>query len=308
MRSQFNESLFTPILLLVVFALIFLSGFIPEDTLGINENPYFAVVIIQLLVYAIPALFYCRIRGRKFNEKLKLRFFPPSQLLYLLYATVFLVCGSFLISIFMYNTFPDAFASSSVTEYAAFALNNRFFDVVYLFVTFALLPAVTEEFMFRGIVNGEYEHSGVGLAVIMSSIVFAMSHFSVARFPVYFFAGIVISVVSYTTRSLFASIIIHTVNNAVVLLCEKYVLRIVDKQNVSMMLLIIISGAAAIAFLMLMCYESYGIYKGYGENNVPSEYAQSKKKNIFSRVVKVFFSPTFILLVIFFVVVSIARM
>ena len=86
MQKRFNETLFTPILIIVIFTLIIAANFIPKDTLGMDDNPYLAAVAIQLLTYALPALFYCRIRGRDFTGKLRLRFFPPSQLLYLFYA------------------------------------------------------------------------------------------------------------------------------------------------------------------------------------------------------------------------------
>ncbi len=300
------ETMFTPILIIVIFALIVAANFIPKDTLGIDDNPYLAAVAIQLLTYALPALFYCRLRGRDFTGKLRLRFFPPSQLLYLFYTLGFLVCGSFIISIFMYNISPDAFAASSVTQSAAFAMNNRFFDTAYIVIVFAALPAVTEEFVFRGIVIGEYENRGAAIAVCVSSLMFAMSHFSLERFPVYFFAGIVLSCVMYATRSTLASIIVHATHNIIVLLCEKYVLRVVDKQNASLVLLLIIIGAVMLLFGMLSAYEAQGIYRKYADENVPSEYATGKKYNIFSRVAEVFFSPTFLVLVIVFVIAVVA--
>lgn len=307
-NTEFNASLITPILLLVVFGLILAANFLPEDVLGMEENPYLAVVVIELLTYAVPTIFYCRVRGREFTPKLRLKMFAPSQFLYLIYAAVFMLSGVVLVSMFMYNTFPEAFEASAVTEYAAFAMNSRFFDVLYLIIVFAVLPAVTEEFLFRGVIIAEYDRYGAGVAAVMSAVVFAMSHFSLARFPVYFFSGLVLSSVLFATRSVIAAALIHITNNVVVLLCEKYVLHIVDKQNVSLVLLIIILGAVAILSAMLMCYEAQNIYHGYAENNVPSEYAAvyigHGKKSTFTRIIEAFFTPTFLLLVILFVVAA----
>ena len=83
----------------------------------------------------------------------------------------------------MYTAFPEGFSENSTQTYAAFAMNGRFFDVLYLIVAFAVLPAVTEEYLFRGIVAAEYEKYGIGVAVMMSAVTFAMSHFSLERFP-----------------------------------------------------------------------------------------------------------------------------
>ena len=302
MQSGFKSAIFTPILIAVVLLLILASDVLPAGSLGLNENPYLSVVIIQLLTYAVPALFYCRIRGKEFTPKLRLRLFKPSRLLYLFYATVFMLGGSLLLSVLCYTAFPTAFSSSGATTYAAFAMNGGFVSGAYIVVAFSVLPAITEEFLFRGIVIGEYEQGGAVLASVMSALTFAMAHFSVARLPIYLFSGLVLAAVTYATRSVVASMIVHAVNNAVVLLAEKYVLHIVDKQNVSLVLFLIILGLAIVLFGMLMCFEAHNIYRMYAESNAPSEYVPRKKTSGIVRIAKTFFSPTFLIVVIIYIV------
>ncbi len=305
-----KATMFTPVLLIVVFLLILAARFLSADALGLNENPYLAVVVIQLITYSVPSLFYYKVRGRDFSAKVRLRMFASSDILYLLYATVFMVAGVLLISVLMYTVTPESFAASSTTDYASFAMNERFFDGAYLVLAFAVLPAVTEEFLFRGIVIGEYERYGASIAVVMSAVMFAMSHFSFARFPVYFFSGIVLSGVTYATRSVVASVCIHALNNAAVLLFEKYVLTIVDKQNVSMTLLVIILATVVIISGMLMCFEAHGIYRDMANRNVASDYVThaDRRKNIFVRISEAFITPTFLLLVIIFVVATLTKL
>ncbi len=307
MKSEFKANLLTPILIMVVFGLVLTANFLPQDVLGADENPYLSVVLVQILTYALPALFYCRLRGKTFTPKLRLRLFPPSQILYLLYSFIFLLTGGMLISMLMYSAFPASFAASSVTEYAAFAMNDRAVDVLYLIVAFAVLPAVTEEFLFRGIVVGEYDRWGATVAAVMSAILFAMSHFSLVRFPVYFFSGLVLSAVLFTTRSLVASMVLHGAYNALILLCEKYVLHIMDKQNVSLTLFVIILGGVFLLSAMLICYEAQSIYHGYSDKNIPSDYADLGKKSAFARIAEAFFTPTFLILVILFVITVMTR-
>lgn len=302
MSSSHKETLYAPLLVSAVFALTLASRFLPSGVLGIDENPYLSVVVMQLIVYALPTLFYSRIKGREFTPKLRLKFPGVSKIIFIIYSSIFLISGSILISVLMYNAFPNNFSSSSVSEYAAFAMNSRFFDGLYLIVAFAILPAFTEEFLFRGVIIAEYDKNGAAVASLISAVMFAMSHFSFARFPVYFFAGIVLSIVLFATRSVVASAIVHTVYNAVILLCEKYILHLADKQNVSFVLFEIIVGAVTILSAMLVCYEAYAIYKGYAEQNVESEYAKESGKNAFTRIAETFFSPTFLILVIIFIV------
>lgn len=307
LKSGFKTAIFTPLLVAVVFALILASSFLPPDSLGLNENPYLAVVVIQLLTYAIPSLFYCRVRGRDFTPKLRLKLFRPARLLYLFYITLFMISGVALLSILCYTASPEEFVAAGAVSNAAFAMNGGFFDVVYLVVAFAVLPAITEEFLFRGIIIGEYETNGVVLASIMSALMFAMAHFSPARLPVYLFSGLVLAAVTYTTRSVIASMIVHAINNSLVLLSEKYVLHMVDKQNVSFILFMLILVLVFVLGGMLSCFEAHGIYRNYAESNVLSPYASKKKSSAIVRIAQIFFSPTFLLLVITFIVVSIIK-
>ena len=298
--------MFTPVLVLVVFLVLLAARFLSAETLGLDENPYLAVVVIQLVTYAVPSVFYYKIRGRDFAPKVRLRMFRSSHLLYLFHASVFLISGVMLLSILMYTWIPDAFATAASSEYASFAMNRRFFDGVYLILAFALLPAATEEFLFRGIVLGEYERYGASIAVTAGALMFAMSHFSLARFPVYLFSGVVLGLTVYATRSVAASVLVHALNNTAVLLCEKYVLNIVDKQNVSMTLLLLLLGGTAIVSAMLMCFEASGIYRDMAQANVPSDYVShpDRKRNPFVRLADAFLTPTFLLLVILFVAVT----
>lgn len=298
--------MFTPVLVLVVYLVLIATRFLSSEMLGLDENPYLAVVVIQLVTYAVPSIFYYKVRGREFAPKVRLRTFKPPHLLYLFHATVFLIAGGLLLSVLMYVVTPESFAQVASAEYASFAMNRRFFDGLYLILAFALLPAATEEFLFRGIVIGEYERYGASVAVAASALMFAMSHFSLARFPVYLFSGIVLACATYATRSILTSVVMHALNNVAVLFCERYVLTMVDKQNVSMTLLLILLGAVAIISAMLMCFEASGLYRDMAQANVPSDYVShpDRKRNIFTRIADAFITPTFLLLVILFIVVT----
>ena len=304
MSPAHKESLFTPVLIIAVFLLIIAAGFLPQETVGFDNNPYLSLVIIQLLIYALPALFYCRIRGRELTPKLRLRMPKPSHVLYIFHSTVFMICTVILVSMLMYRLAPADFKMSSVSEYAAFAMNQRFFDVVYLIIAAAVLPAVTEELLFRGIIIGEYQNYGAGIAAVMSALMFAMSHFSLVRLPVYFVSGLILAAVVFATRSIAAGIIIHTLNNAAVLLSEKYIVYISDRQNISLGLFVMIVAAVALLSGMLMCYEAQYIYKSYSQSNTESEYA-ARKSGLMTRIAGVFFSPTFLVVVVIFVIAAI---
>ncbi len=299
MKSR--DTLWTPLLLVFVFALLYFVGFIPADRLGMDENPYLAVVVLQLVIYAVPALFYCRLRGADFAARLRLRLPRPGHALYLLYAAIFLIGGSALISMGMYTLFPESFAAGSSEVYTNFARNAGIFDGLYLVMAFALLPAVTEELLFRGIVAGSYETMGVFTAVLVSALTFAMSHFSFVRFPVYFFSGLVLAGVMYATRSLTASMLIHTLNNAFVLFLEKFILHIAEKRSISMILFLIIVGFFTLVAALLMFVEAGNLYAGYARENVSSAYVVRRKGGALLSLVQSICAPAFLTVVVLFV-------
>lgn len=303
MKSR--DTVWTPLLLVFVFALLYFVGFLPADRLGMDENPYLAVVVLELVIYAVPALFYCRLRGADFGARLRLRLPKPGHSLYLLYAAVFLIGGSALVSIGMYTLFPESFSAGSSEVYTNFARNAGIFDGLYLVMAFAILPAVTEELLFRGIVAGSYETMGVFTAVMASSLAFAMSHFSFVRFPVYFFSGLVLAGVMYATRSLPASMLIHALNNAFVLFLEKFILHIADKRSISMVLFLIIVGFFTLVSAVLMFAEAGNLYAGYARENLPSEYVVRRKGGAMLSLAQSVFSPAYLAVVVLFVAATI---
>ena len=306
-----KDSAFAPILLVCVFILLgsgswlLSSGAVGEKQLGLSENPYLAAVVLQLLIYALPALFYCRIRGSEFRYKLRLKLPPFSQCLFILYAAVLLIGSSALISVGMYTLSPESFAAGSVDTYTAFARNAGVFDGLYLVLAFAVLPAVTEEFLFRGIMAASYEKFGVSLAVVVSALTLAMSHFSFSRFPVYFVSGLILALVMYATRSLPAAMLVHGLNNIFVLFLESYVLHIADKQSISMILFIIIVSFFTLLAAVLLCFEAGNIYSGYAKQNVPSTHAVKRKGGLFKALAESVFAPGFLVAVVLFVLITV---
>ena len=305
MESEFRPNIITPILLIVVFALIIGSAFLPADFIGSPENNRIAPVLLQIVTFALPSVFYCIVRGREFGKRLRIRLPRLNTVLYTVYYAVFLICLTALCAIMCSSLWPDLYGGIKVTEYQALVSGSGFTDTLYIIVTFCILPAVTEEFLFRGIVLAEYERNGVIIAIIVSSLVFSMSHFSFPRFPVYFFPGIVLALVTYTTRSVLPAMLLHALSNGIVLYGEKYVLRIVKMSNVSLTLLIFILGTLLMLSGLLAANSARNIYKTMAEENVESEYTKRKKKSVFIRLAESVFSPAFLVLVIGFVAYSI---
>lgn len=88
--------------------------------------------------------------------------------------------------------------------------------VLALFVI-ALLPALTEELIYRGIILNGLRSFGKWPAILMSSLAFCLMHLNVGQFPFTFLLGIVLGYVMFETSCLWLCMILHFVNNATVL-------------------------------------------------------------------------------------------
>lgn len=295
----------TPILLIVVFGLISAGRLIPAARIAADSNPYLSIIVIELIVFALPSVFYSTLRGPEFRRGMRIRFFPLSSIIMILSASVLIIAGSALLGTALSAAAPEAFSSSS-TFTVSIGSDTGVFDGLYVVIAFALVPAITEEILFRGIVLSEYTRQGVFCAVFISSVTFAMSHFSFIRFPIYLFSGMVLALVTFATRSLVASIVVHLFNNVFVIFFEDYVIYMARRQNISSVLLIFILACAAFVAAIVTVFEASSFYRSYGKGNADSSYLPEKSKSrsgvrAFSEAV---FSPTFLILTVIFVVVT----
>jgi len=81
----------------------------------------------------------------------------------------------------------------------------------------ALIPAIGEELMFRGyLMNLFSQKSNYHNGIAFSALIFAFVHFNFSNFFYYFVLGVVMGYVYYWGRNLLFPIIIHFINNALV--------------------------------------------------------------------------------------------
>lgn len=80
-------------------------------------------------------------------------------------------------------------------------------------IVIAILPAVCEELLFRGIILSTQKSAGFG-AVLISAVYFGVMHNDIRIFISVFILGMVLGTVTLSTGSVFAAMIVHFFNNA----------------------------------------------------------------------------------------------
>ena len=84
----------------------------------------------------------------------------------------------------------------------------------------AVLPAVCEEFLFRGVVLSALERGGTRRAILQTAALFAVLHGWLVGLPAHFLLGVIIATLVVCTDSIYAGLIYHTTHNAASVLIQ----------------------------------------------------------------------------------------
>lgn len=89
-------------------------------------------------------------------------------------------------------------------------------------VVIAIIPAICEELYFRGFLLTGYMEFGYKKAVFISGLLFGLMHLNMATIPSMIVLGMALAYTVYKTDSIFASMIIHFINNTISILILSY--------------------------------------------------------------------------------------
>lgn len=186
--------------------LCFLSCILFEVA-GIFTMPFFGTVGAQMEIYFMTFLFALFLAG-KHKSELEIPIEKPKAKL-ILFTAGLTVCG--IPVAMLLNAFVGLFITSgadTVEDVAKYPL--------WLALTaFAIVPAIVEEYVFRGVVLGEYLKIETGAAVLISSIFFALLHFSLGSVLYGFFFGCIFALVRIATGNLTYTVIMHLIFNSI---------------------------------------------------------------------------------------------
>lgn len=89
------------------------------------------------------------------------------------------------------------------------------FGFLLTVISTAIIPALAEEFAFRGIVFGMLEKYGEGFAMLVSALMFGIMHGNFDQMPFAFCVGIVLACIRINTKSIWLCSLVHCINNLI---------------------------------------------------------------------------------------------
>lgn len=295
-RNQFitvkkcNAPAFTVVVVMVLYLIseLLLSGNYINST-----NPYITVVIAQFCVYIIPCAFFfaiCSVRNGVTPKDFGFRTAPIRLLGFGVSSLFILVLGGMLIKYTGYLMFGTV--SSSAVSVSSSG------DLLYIMLSGIIVPAITEEVLFRGVVFGSYERTlGSFTAILASALLFAFIHFDSVNFISYLYAGIILGIAAAVTRSVFAPIVLHLLNNFICIFSDTYLQRI-SKESISTVFVVFILTVLFLAVLFfyfesleLFCREK-ALDTANKQTDTPRLFAGNDSKSL--TLARAFLAPCFI--------------
>ena len=98
--------------------------------------------------------------------------------------------------------------------------SNSVLEILIYVISVAVVPAFSEELLFRGVVLSGLRKYGDGLAIFVSSLLFGIFHGNFVQFPFAFIVGLVLSFTVVYTNSILPAMLIHFSNNFFSVMCD----------------------------------------------------------------------------------------
>ena len=277
--SPISEPALPMLLAAVVFAVCFIALLINKFVYPFGDE-LLAPVILQIVALVIPAYLVIMLTssGKSLFSQMKevgFHALRAEHVFFVIFASLFAACGSLMLTL-AFGGAQDA--SVGVTLLGTFTAGENEYSVAipYIILVYAVIPALAEELLFRGVIFKGLEKVSFPFAAIVSTVLYAISGFSLGGLIPSLFTGILLVFVIYTTKSLWACVILHFVLNIYRLFLETNISAyfLASSNN----LLLVITAVLALSVSALLFFsESARIFRKRAEK-IKNREAKSEKK------------------------------
>lgn len=198
--------------LLAVFLEIFLTFIV-----NIINKYYFPInstisdICIRFFSFIVPYMIMLKSSGKSPSDVMSIKK-PKGQLFS--YVAIGLLISIVVEFITVYITeFLKNYNIDSQTPESIFKYDNTPIGIVLFLISLSIVPAITEEFVFRGVILGSLRKFGDNFAVFSTALIFGLMHGNIEQFIFAFFLGLYLGFTVIKTNSILPAMIIHFLNN-----------------------------------------------------------------------------------------------
>ncbi len=204
------------LLAFVVSFLLSLAGYIPGFREAYNSSELFEIgydILTSLLFIGVPFIISCYALRKR--TAFALPYCRPHNKRSFGLLIVMGITGSFLANYVV--VILAAILSAGGLEMVSpdYSSPETVLGKILYIIYISVVPAMTEEFAFRGVIMQPLRKYGDKFAIVMSALVFGLMHGNAVQAVFAFIVGIVIGYAVVVTGSMWTGIIIHFFNNFV---------------------------------------------------------------------------------------------
>ncbi len=210
--AMFIASYILQILLQFAFSMLLVATGVAKEFTQSTAGVCLLVTLNETAMFITPFV-YSKIKGENLfgsvGWKTKLSAGQIATLVGIALATVlaFAPLANWFVRFIIWTGFDtSALSTLEMTSWGMYILGLLFM---------CILPAICEEFLYRGMIARALGDKGMVFGMFLSATLFALMHGSPIQLVHQFFLGVVCVGVYYMTRSIWSSVIIHFVNNAI---------------------------------------------------------------------------------------------
>lgn len=230
-KFRYKPTAFAAISLLIIFFLyqlvgggltVYLFGLIPS---GDQATAFrLATMAAEIMFILVPAYFLSRIQTMQWKRLLRVR---KTDWYFIVLAVVGVVSLEQLLEIYIYLQglipLPDAvkqflnqYQQAIEQTYKVLIVSHSPLEFLLVLLVIAVTPAICEETLFRGLVQGNFELSmSKRKAIIVTGVIFGLYHLDIFTFVALISLGIYLSYLVSVSESIIVPMAAHFTNNFV---------------------------------------------------------------------------------------------
>ncbi len=183
----------------VIFSTFFTSGFDKTSELLLDT-------VVSLMSFFVVGLFYCLISNTHLSEILPVNHVKPGLTVKLVFIAVAVAfTGNFMTELILNGLSLFGIGSNYDMDYTA----STPIEGVLFFIAVGVVPALGEEFAFRGIILQKLRKYGDGFAILISAVLFGLMHGNLVQIPFTFVTGLALGFITVKSNSIIPAVITH---------------------------------------------------------------------------------------------------
>lgn len=196
----------------IINIIFFLTG---VDISGIFFDPNFEYIlnaVLSVVLFTVPFLITSKMTGYKWRDTVLLRSAPLEKSV----AVVMLGLGVCVLSNIASAVFGSIFKGITGSDPVSndIGISEGPLSFIITLLSVGIMPALVEEFAFRGVILGTMrKYMSDGASIFLSAALFGLLHGNLVQIPFAFGVGLILAYATVYTGSLIPGMILHCLNN-----------------------------------------------------------------------------------------------